>query len=617
MKLRSKIILAQAPVGAMLALMGIVCVLTMFYLGNQAKKILSENFGNVLSFQQMKEILEQTDNLSWMAMADEPELSKRLARDYISQFKDKLEEQKAIIDERDLPQIQKLEQEWAIYEKNIYQVLSMNNHKEIHAFYNSTLRGNYAEIRKILINFIGINQDQMLERSDNVDKFAAKIISIVIIVALVTFSAGSLISYFLTGYLLIPLIKLTEIVKKVGDGEMASKIEIKGDDEVAILAKEFDLMIAKLLEYHECSVGELMQEKVAAEQAFENFPYPVMLFNLSKNLTNCNQTAVKMLGIKLQEGIIEPIADVREPVKGLIQNLVDYILAGHESYTPSSVADSVIYENGDEKYFFLPWAKAIYEPGFGVVGASVVLQDITKIHLFDHVKSDMLATIVHEFRIPINSIHMAIYTCLAGAAGELSNKQQDILFAARSDCEKLQDMVKDLLDLCRIESNSANMSPISYSMVDLVNEAVDNVVNFANQLGIAIEVKIPPIMDELFIDPDRIAVVLSNLLSNAVRYSEASGTVKVMLAEEDNKIIFKVNNKGNPIPEDCKTKIFDKFFRIPGRNANDNSGAGLGLYIAREIIRAHKGEIGMESTAENGTSFWITLPSKHNHDERE
>ena len=254
-----------------------------------------------------------------------------------------------------------------------------------------------------------------------------------------------------------------------------------------------------------------------------------------------------------------------------------------------------------------------------VTGVAIVLQDVTKLFHFDELKSNLVATVAHEFRTPLTSLRMAIHLCTEEAVGPLTGKQADLLFAAREDCERLQTIVDDLLNLSRIESGNIDLHKRRIAPETLVALARDAHRSAAAARQITLRSEVAPGCPEAFADPDRLELVFSNLLGNAIRYSEPEGEIVVRAMSEiaaapasepeasaGHWIRFEVADQGPGIAQEHQTGLFEKFYRVPGSPAG---GSGLGLFIARGIVQAHGGRIGVLSELGKGATFWFTVPA--------
>ncbi|HTO99209.1 MAG TPA: HAMP domain-containing sensor histidine kinase, partial [Myxococcales bacterium] len=231
--------------------------------------------------------------------------------------------------------------------------------------------------------------------------------------------------------------------------------------------------------------------------------------------------------------------------------------------------------------------------------------DVTRLVRFDELKNDLVATVAHEFRTPLTSLRMAIHILLEGTVGPIGDKQADLLAAAREDCERLQDIVDDLLDLSRIQAGKVEVQPAPISAKSLVDNALASRSAAAAAAKVRLAADIGEPVLPVLADAERIALVLDNLIGNALRHGPPGSEVMVRASPEQDSVRFEVSDQGEGIAPEYRQRIFEKFFRIPGTKGE---GVGLGLYLSREIVLAHGGEMGVESEVGKGSRFWFTLP---------
>jgi signal transduction histidine kinase len=201
---------------------------------------------------------------------------------------------------------------------------------------------------------------------------------------------------------------------------------------------------------------------------------------------------------------------------------------------------------------------------------------------------------------------MSIHLLLEERVGTLNEKQSELLVAAREDSERLVSILDDLLDLNRIASGKTPLSPMPVSPQALVRDAVEPFLVEAKDKGVTIVNAVPDDLPEVAADSTKIQHVFANLLSNALRFTRAGGTVTVRAASESGSVRFLVQDTGRGIPAEYLGHLFSQFYRVPGQD--EKSGVGLGLAIVKEIVQAHGGEAGAESEIGKGSTFHFTLP---------
>jgi signal transduction histidine kinase len=283
-----------------------------------------------------------------------------------------------------------------------------------------------------------------------------------------------------------------------------------------------------------------------------------------------------------------------------------HVLGGKGVYTPRGFEDAVHLPSILGNRYFLPRAAPVYETRGVVVGATVMLQDVTRLRRFDELKNDLVATVAHEFRTPLTSLRMAIHILNEQAIGPLTEKQANLVSAAREDCERLQSMVDDFLDLSRIQAGRIEVHPLPTSASSLVKEVVKDYRPAAQERLVRLEAVPPLAEDKVLVDRDLIRHVFSNLLTNAIRHTPGNGSVHLSAEPVNESVRFTVADTGEGIQPEYRELIFERFFRIPG---SASGTAGLGLFIAKEVVKGHGGEIGVESEPGKGSTFWFTIPT--------
>ncbi len=282
-----------------------------------------------------------------------------------------------------------------------------------------------------------------------------------------------------------------------------------------------------------------------------------------------------------------------------------HVLSGKGTFVPRGFEDAVQLNTLLGDRYFLPRATPVYESRGVIVGATVFLQDVTRLRRFEELKNDVVATIAHEFRTPLTSLRMAVHLCTEQVAGPLTEKQAELLHAAREDCDRLQSMVDDLLDMSRIEAGRVELYPLPTPVGWLTENAVEQFKSEAETRGVRLSVDIPVPEIRVLADHERVGHVFSNLIKNALRHTEREGSVSLGASLTNGAVRFTVTDTGNGIARKYHERLFEKFFQVP---EGDVKGTGLGLFIAKEIVRAHGGDIGVESEPGKGSTFWFTLP---------
>ncbi len=599
-----KLLLAQAPIAAALAIVGVISVVIVSYLGSHSQSILKDNYRSVLAAQRMKEAIERLDSASLFIAAGHADKGIEQARKNRDVFEAELKVQEANITEPGEQEITyQLRAAWTEYQTKFDEFRKTAGPQSAAQRYFSDLEAAFFRVKSAADQILAVNQDTMVRKSDQVLRTAERMNAIIIAVALAALVIGLLVSSLLTRRILQPLAALSDATRRLGEGHFDARAKVQGSDELALLAHDFNAMAARLSEYRKSSLGELLQAHLSMQAAIDSLTDPVVIFSVAGDVQNSNHAAQTLLGIH-SEGK-DPLKAIDVSVRSVVERMRSHVLSGKGAYHPKGFEDAVQLPTMLGNRYFLPRATPVYETRGVVVGATVILQDVTRLRRFEELKNDVVATIAHEFRTPLTSLRMAVHLCTEQAAGPLTDKQSELLYAAREDCDRLQAMVDDLLDLSRIEAGRVELYPLPTPVSALIQGAVEEAKAEAHTKGVRLSTdgSMPEV--QVLADHERIAHVFSNLIGNAIHHTPSDGVITLGAAVTNGTVRFTVADNGEGIPKEYQERIFDKFFRVP---ESEPRGTGLGLYIAKEIVTGHGGGIGVESAPGRGTTFWFTIP---------
>jgi signal transduction histidine kinase len=314
-----------------------------------------------------------------------------------------------------------------------------------------------------------------------------------------------------------------------------------------------------------------------------------------------NRAAEGTLKVSVESGL----ASLDPTVRDIVDRVRQHVATGKGAYVPRGLDDAVRVTTPEGERHLLPRATPVYAEEGNVVGSTIILQDVTRLLRFEELRNNLVATVAHEFRTPLTSLRMAIHLLTEQHVGPLTGKQADLVYAAREDCDRLQSMVDELLDRSRIQAGRMELRSRPVEVEELVTAAVDAQRAPAAARQVELRSEALPGMGHVLVDVDRIQLVFANLLTNAIHHSPTGGTVAARAFATNGTVRFEVIDAGPGIPKEYHQSVFEKYFQMPG---TPPGGAGLGLFIAREIVQAHGGEIGVESEPGKGARFWFVLP---------
>jgi NtrC-family two-component system sensor histidine kinase KinB len=600
--LRGKILLAQAPLVFGLIALGVVGSTTISRLGRSSQRILSENYRSVLAVQRMSEAIDELDTAAAFLVAGRRDLVLADSESGRKRFEVELAVQEGNITEAgERDATARLRARWMEYQATFDHFLQLSDPGAVRTAYFDEVHPSMRRVKAAAGEILAMNEDAMVRKSEVAQHAARQLDAVIIAASFALLLAGFLASVALTTRLLRPLSVLGQAVRRLGQGDPQARARIGGSDEVSALAGEFNTMADRLEQYRKSSLGELLQAQQAAQAAIDSLPDPVAILTGAGEVLTVNEAAEKVLRISVDKrwDAAEP------PVAAALEKIRAHVAGGRGPYVPRGFDEAIRVVGPDGERHFLPRATPLYGEAGDIAGVTLVFEDVTRLLRIDQLKSDMVATVAHEFRTPLTSLRMAIHLLAEGVVGPLTEKQADLLFGARDDAERLLGIVDELLDLSRIQAGRLELNRRSLPLDPLVRSTVDAHRAQAAERKLQVEVEIPPDTGELSVDADRLILVFDNLLANAIRFSPEGGRVVVRVRPGADAVRFEVSDAGPGVPRELREAIFQKLFRAPGAPPG---GAGLGLFIAREIVVAHGGTIGVESDVGKGSTFWFELP---------
>jgi signal transduction histidine kinase len=607
MTLRSKLLLAQAPTVLAVIAVGALASVANGKLARSSELILKDNYRSVLAAQRMKEAIERVDSAVLFLVAGEQAAGVRQADQYVPVFERELRAQEGNVTEVGEQQAtQALRARWDLYRQRLNAFSPLAGEAQRRRAYFVELQPAFLAVKNGADVILAINQDAMLHKSERARRMARRLDAVMIAAATGACLLGLLSSLVLTTRLLRPLGVLRLAARRLGEGDAQARARVSGRDEIGEVAKEFNTMADRLAQYRQSSLGELIAAQQQSQAAIDSLPDPVLIFDPERRLIAVNHAAENNLRVTLEAEAEDPLAPAPPEVRATVDRLAAQVLAGEGAYQPRGLEDALRTVAAGQEAFLLPRATPVMSENGGVIGVAILLQDVTRLMRFDELKSNLVATVAHEFRTPLTSLRMALHLCLEQAVGPITEKQADLLYAARQDTERLQQIVDDLLDLSRIQSGHIELNRRPVDAATLARDAVKSFEATAEAKGIDLRVELLPSLGQVVADPERIALAFDNLIGNAIKYTPAGGRVTVAAESRGHTLRFAVRDTGPGVPPQHRQAIFERFFRMPGAT---EPGAGLGLYIAKEIVDAHGGRIGVEGEPGQGSTFWLELPA--------
>lgn len=602
MRLRAKIVLSFLPLVAALVLVGYLAAVSLSATGRHADHLFETNYRSVLSAQRITEAAERIESATLLEVAGggdrsaEAEGSRALVEEELRVQEGNCTEP----GEREATA--RLVEAWNRF-SGLHRRFLDEPAARTPTFLTASLEPAFLRLREEAARVLAINHEAMAQKNRSVLAYAERTRLTVLGVALAATVAGILASVLLVRRILRPLKSLRRAVDRLAAGDLAARARVEGQDELARLAVGFNHMAEGLEEVRRSSLGELLLAQSASQSAIESIPDPVLVFSDAGKLIAHNEAARTLYAGPGCDD--DPSAELAAPIRAVVARVRDHVLSGKGPYVPRGFEEAVLLPGAETDRWFLPRATPVRAGRGALAGATVIVQDVTRLRRFDELKNDLVATAAHELRTPLTSLRMAVHLCATGVAGPVTDRMAEVLLAARSDCERLQGMVDDMLDLARLQGGGLALQLEPVPVDELLARCLRSHAGAAGARDVRLVA--PPVpAASVEVDRSRLELVLDNLIANAIRYSPEGGAVTLRCRTDGRYARFEVEDAGPGIAREHQRAVFERFFRVPGA---PRGGAGLGLSIAQEIVRAHGGEIGVDSAPGKGSRFWFTVPA--------
>lgn len=339
------------------------------------------------------------------------------------------------------------------------------------------------------------------------------------------------------------------------------------------------------------------------ELILHHLPDPLILTDTNNNILWLNSRAehvFQLISSDIKGMALNEVLPVYR-----ISTLVEEVLKTGKPANTTYEESTIKIDGHAQEYFFKIAVVPVFQEN-GITGTLTVLTDVTRFYELERMKTDFVSIVSHEFRTPLASITIAVGMLKEGILGELNNKGQKIIDAVEEDCDRLNRLISHLLDLSRVKEGHIPMEMEKVDVYGLVREGVSPLMLQAHHKGVEIVIDLLPELPTVEADFNKAVWLLTNLIGNALRYTERGGRITISARLKENRIFFAVTDTGCGIPRDYRKKIFQKHVQVKGDTRT--GGIGLGLAICQEVVEAHGGQIWVESTEGVGSTFTFTLP---------
>jgi two-component system, NtrC family, sensor histidine kinase KinB len=616
MNLRAKLLFSYWIFVAAIMVLGGWSAWRLREMGGVSRRIISNNYDSVVAAQEMKESLERQDSAALFALLGAREKAIAQLREHRARFDANLHKAENNITEVGEPQaLETLRHDRDSYYKAFDAFLAKVNATENSGQqgvprseeiserneYFTRLEPEFNKLRGDCEHLLQLNQRAMLAKSEAAAGVAQLWFYRTLLIAGVLVAAGLWLAFFLSNRIVEPLRQLTATTARMAGGDLDARVTVSSGDEVGVLAAEYNRMAERIGQLRNSDMGKVLVAQQTTEAAIDSLYDPVIVTDSEGRVTKLNPAAEEIFGSE-KENSGKHVGEVARDTRIAIA-----VAEALESQRPvagegmSSVLPLAV--DGSERAFRLR-TTPMRDNLNHLLGAVTILEDITHLREIDRLKSEFIATASDELRTPLTNVQMGVHLLLEGALGELTDSQNEVLQGCRQDCERLDKLMRGLLDLSKIEAGESQPQLAPVRARELIATVAEELRPQVEAKSLALRLDIPVDLPLVMVDRLQVERVISNLVINALRHTK-QGEIKISAEQRDSQIAVSVSDTGSGIPTEYLPHMFDKFVQVPGPPPG---GAGLGLAISKSIVEAHGGQISIQSQVGLGTTFTFTLP---------
>lgn len=568
LKIKTKLTSGIGLLFAMIVLLGGLAVKHINDMSSDTQNILADNYNSLLYSRRMLNALERvkTDPVAY------------------SEFEKDLELQKKNITEVD---------------ENVATSHLVTQYENMQQQMNDTT---IQRVRVALNDVMSLNMASIYRKSQVAEHTADRALLWICVIAiaciLIAFAFLVRLPYSITT----PIRKLTDGIMEIANHNYEKRLNLGEYQEFAEVATSFNRMAERLTEYRKSTLADIIQGKKYIEAIVNSITEPIIGLDRDRSILFANGEALTILNLKREHVIGKSAAELALK-NDLLRRLVRELIQPDEKKEPLK-----IYADNKESFF-----QAKYIPIHVVdenetnnqyAGDVILLKNITEFKELDSAKTTFISTISHELKTPISAIMMSLKLLEDKRVGNMNDEQKALSQSIKESSDRLLEITGELLKMTQVETGKLQLIPKITKPIELIDYAIKANRVQAERFGCHIEVEYPEKISKLFVDSEKVAWVLTNLLSNAIHYTPENGRIIIGARQKEKSVEIFVQDFGKGIDSRYHQSIFDRYFRVPGTKVQ---GSGLGLAISKDFVEAHGGTIRVVSEVGKGSTFVITF----------
>lgn len=593
---------------ALIVILGLISIFTLSGISRTINGLIKTNYDSITRLAGMRQALwSQNQSMMDYLYTDNAADAIAVFREQEDQFRYYYEKERAtIILPQELVYIEEIGSSFREYLTMAdlliqFDLKNPEDYERAARFYREELRPQQLIVEEKMRLLHTSNEIALFSRKEEAAQSAANSIGITGVVFLAAAGGGYFLATQYTRRFLKPLYEITENIKLIREGNLNRDIMIKSQDEFGMLAEEFNNMVRRLSEFERSTLGSLIQERNKSDSLVKSIYEPMLVVDAAGKLLLMNKAFERLYGLTEADSLGAPLPEL---VPG--SGFREYITALRDGETDFHQGKTIVVPVGGEDLFYHVAVTPIPGPEGEISGLIMMLHDVTEMKRLERVRGDFIATISHEFKTPLTSIVMGADLISGGMLGPMTDDQREVVETIKEDSLRLESLVGEIMELSRMESSKTLYQFIPCNLSQIIAASVRQFEPMAERSGVYLGVDCPGNLPQVRADFSKITWVLNNLLSNAMKYTQAGDAVTVAAELKKGYAEVSVTDTGVGVPPEFVEQIFEKYVQIKGYDI-EVRGSGLGLAAAREIISAHRGRIWCDPEVEEGSRFVFTL----------
>ena len=610
--LRARITLGLGALALALLVVAAFALTALARLGSAVDTILRENYRSVIACEEMNEALEREDSAAQFASTGRDDIAGPMLATHRAAFDRAFAVEAANITlPGEAEAVREMDARYREYLDAVDRALAAPHGSVRGEAYFSELLPSFWRVKDAVARVLRMNQAHM-EASDRTARGVARRgTAFTLAVGVAALALALWLAWRLPGTSVGPIGALADAARAVAGGDLDVSVADLRVQELAPLAEAFQKMVVQLRAFRQSSLGELLAARDLAETTVACLLDPVVVCGGDGDVLLTNDAAERAFGVRAGSAAELRAAEVSLPEE--FARARDEVFATGLAVVPRALSEAMRWRDRHGERSFLVRAAPLRSEAGEVPRVIVVAQDVTRLRRIDDLKSDMVATVSHEFKTPLTSLRMATHLLLEPSPGPLTEAQREIVTAARDDTERLRALVDELLDLVRIETEAGALRRTSVDPRTLLLAAADAHRAIARDKGVALDVDDGGDLPRATLDVEKIGIVLSNLVSNALRHTPSGGAVRLGAEHDGGALRITIRDTGEGVTQDQLARLQGRDGSATRASGHEGWRHGFGLTIAKEIVLQHGGELTVESAPGAGSTFTLRLPDEPLH----